>query len=214
MDFRISQTQEQSGSRPVTAASYKMSFSTGGLFVNESVAVARLHKTGSIWTETIDKAMEDGATSLPKAASNRRTLREIVNRVSCLTDDERQFLVEDADRSEQVALLWLAACRAYRFVREFAVEILRERFLSYRLDLPLAAFDQFFDSKAEWNDGLASISLSTRKKLRQVLFRMLREAGIVDDRETIQSAYLSARLVSLVRRRDPNDLLFFPGLQL
>lgn len=89
-----------------------MSFSTGGLFLNESVELARIHEPGSDWASTIVKAMAGGATTLPKAASNRRSLREITNRVSCLTDEERRFLVEDADRAERQALLWLAACRA------------------------------------------------------------------------------------------------------
>ena len=115
-----------------TAASYKMSFSTGGLFVNESLAVARLHGAGADWKQTILLAIGDGATSLPKAASNRRTLREIVNRLSCLTDEERQFLIDEADRPEQEAVLWLATCRAYRFVGAFAVGIIQDRYPSQK----------------------------------------------------------------------------------
>jgi len=190
-----------------------MSFSTGGLFVNESVEVARLHKAGESWKDTILAAMADGSTSLPKAASNRRTLREIANRVSCLTDEERHFLVEQSDRPEQEALLWLAACRAYRFVREFAIEVIRERFLSYRYDLPLDAFDHFYDGKAEWHPELVTISPSTRRKLRQVLFRMLREAGVIDGASNIRPAYLSSRVVALIEGCDPGDLLIFPGLR-
>ncbi len=192
---------------------YKMSFSTGGLFVNESVEVARLHGNGEDWKQTILRALDDGATSLPKVASNRRSLREIANRLSCLTDDERHFLTESADRPEQEALLWLATCRAYRFVKEFALEVIQERYLSHRFDLPLGAFDHFFDAKAEWDDGLAGIRASTRLKLRQILFRILREAGIMDTTGRIRPAYLSARLKSLIMQHDPNDLLFFPGLR-
>jgi hypothetical protein len=72
---------------------YRMSFSTGGLFINESVELVRLHQSGEPWQETQIRAAEEGATSLPKVASNRRTLREISNRVSCLTKEERFFLV-------------------------------------------------------------------------------------------------------------------------
>lgn len=190
-----------------------MSFSTGGLFVNESVELARLHKAGESWQDTIVTAMADGATSLPKAASNRRTLREIANRVSCLTPDEREFLVEQSDRPEQEALLWLAACRAYRFVREFAIEVIQERFLSYRYDLPLDAYDHFFDAKAEWHPELANISTSTRLKLRQILFRMLREAGVIDSANNIRPAYLSSRVVALIKSHNPSDLFVFPGLR-
>lgn len=173
---------------------YKMSFSTGGLFVNESVHLASLHIQGENWTGTIERGLSKGTATLPKSASNRRTLREIANRISHLTSEELAFLVGQADRPEQEAVLWIATCRAYRFIREFAVEVLQERFLSYRLDLPLDAFDQFFDSKAEWSDELASISRSTRLKLRQVLFRMLREAGVIDTADKIRPAYVTPRL--------------------
>ena len=195
------------------ASRYKMSFSTGGLFVNESIALARLHVDGSDWRQTILLAMGEGATSLPKSASNRRTLREIANRLSSLTDPERRFLIEDADRPEQEALLWLAACRAYRFVGEFAVEVIQDRYLSFRLDLPLETFDQFFDAKAEWDDDLAQIVGSTKLKLRQVLFRILREAGILDTGDRIVPSYLSLRLKSLIASRNPKELLYFPGLR-
>lgn len=197
----------------VMADPYKMSFSTGGLFLNESVVLARLHQQGSPWEATIAKAMADGATTLPKAVSNRRSLREITNRVSCLTEEERQFFVEDADRPEREALLWLAACRAYRFAREFVVEVVQERLASHRPDLPYDAFDRFFDEKTELDAALAKISPSTRAKLRQVLFRIMREAGIIDARKTIRTAYLSSRLKSLIVRHDPNDLFVFPGLR-
>ena len=135
-----------------------MSFSTGGLFINESVELAKLHRPDEAWIDTVIRAVEDGATSLPKTASRRRTLREISHRVSQLTADEREFFIEDADRMERQSLLWLATCRAYRFVREFAVEVLRERYLSYQLDLPLETFDVFFGAKAEWDEGLEGIS--------------------------------------------------------
>ena len=197
----------------VAQPAYKMSFSTGGLFVNESISVARLHKAGESWKETILTAMADGSTSLPKAASNRRTLREIANRVACLTEEERHFLINQSDRPEQEALLWLATCRAYLFVREFAMEVIRERFMSYRVDLPLDAFDHFFDGKAEWHPELTKITPSTRLKLRQILFRMLREAGVIDGASNIRPAYLSSRVIALIDHNAADDLLVFPGLR-
>lgn len=191
---------------------YKMSFSTGGLFLNETLAVAQLHETGEPWSATITRALTEGATSLPKAASQRRMLREIVNRVSTLNANELVYLLEEADRSDQQSLLWVATCRAYRFVREFALEVMREKYLSFHLDLPLESFDILYDAKAEWNEGLAGISPSTRAKLRQVLFRMMREANIISDDNRILTAYVSRRLKALLERECPEDLLLFPGL--
>ena len=191
---------------------YKMSFTSGGLFLTESVTVAGMHRSGEDWKDTLERALQEGATSLPKAASNRRTLREIVNRLMTLHDDEVRFLIDDAGRQEQQYLLWVATCRAYRFVREYAVEVICDRFLSYQLELPLESFDIFFEAKAEWDDGLASISDSTRNKLRQILFRMMREAGVVSDDHRIQSTYLSAQLRGLIEATNPTDLAVFPGI--
>lgn len=191
---------------------YKMSFSTGGLFLNESLEVARLHLDGERWEQTILRALEEGTTSLPKSASNRRTLREISNRLLTLSDEERTYLIEDADRSDQQALLWLATCRAYRFIREFAVEVIRERYLSYRMDLPLKTFDILFEAKAEWDEDLAALSRTTQFKLRQIMFRMMREASIITDDNRLQGAILSTRLKTMIEDQNRAELAFFPGI--
>lgn len=191
---------------------YKMSFVVGGLFLNESIEVARMHAPLETWDATLRRALAEGVTSLPKSASRRRTLREIVNRISTLDAEELDYLVEGADRQDQQALLWLATCRAYRFVREFATEVIHERFLSFQLELPLESFDILFAAKAEWDDGLAGISPMTRAKLRQVLFRMMREASVISDDNRILSAYVSPRLKSILAEKCPRDLSVFPGL--
>jgi hypothetical protein len=88
-----------------------------------------------------------------------------------------------------------------------------DRFLSFWLDLPLDTFDHFFEAKAEWDDDLQNIVASTRLKLRQVLFRILREAGILDTSDHIRPAYLSFRLTALIASRNLQELLYFPGLR-
>ena len=191
---------------------YKMSFSTGGLFHNESLEVARLHVDGESWEDTILRAMEEGATSLPKSASNRRSLREISNRLLTLTTEERAYLLDEADRSEQQALLWVATCRAYRFIREFAVEVVRDRYLAYQIELPLESFDILLEAKAEWDDDLASLSQSTRLKLRQIMFRIMREAGIISDDHRIQTAVISTRVRHMIEATNPSELAIFPSV--
>lgn len=191
---------------------YRMSFGAGGLMLNESVEVARLHVTEEPWEDTIRRAMEEGTTALPKAASNRRTIREISNRLLTLTDAERGFLIEQADRTDRQALLWLAICRAYRFIHEFAVEVIRERYLSYQYDLPLERFDILLEAKAEWDEHLASLTSSTRLKLRQVLFRIMREAGVISETSQIQAVLLSNQLKTMIEESAPRDLAVFPGV--
>jgi hypothetical protein len=188
-----------------------MSFSTGGLLLNESLVVTSLHELGEDWGATLRRALEAGSTSLPKTASNRRTLREIVNRLMRLSDEERDALLH-GDRADQQALLWLSTCRAYQFVAEFTVEVIQDRFLTYRYDLPLEQFDIFFDRKAEWNDALQGLSEGTRKKLRQIMFRMMREASIISAENRILPAFLSGQILAMIMDQNPQELQYFPGI--
>ena len=36
---------------------YKMSFTSGGLFLTESVAVAGMHRSGEDWKDTLERAL-------------------------------------------------------------------------------------------------------------------------------------------------------------
>lgn len=189
---------------------YLMSFGTGGLYINESVAIARLHVAGSTWEATVIEAQERGAFPVRKASSARRSIREIVNRLKRLSSDELALLVEGG-RSEQAALLWLAACRAYRFIAEFAVEVLNDRFLSLRTTLNYDDFDTFLSAKEEWSPKLATLSASTRAKLRAVLFRLMREAEILSQDNRILGAMLSPRVLDVIQAGSPDELRYFPG---
>lgn len=189
-----------------------MSFAVGGLHLNESIDIARARSAAETWEQTLERVIDAGVGSLPKAASRRRALREIIVRVSTLSPAELEFLVSDADRNEQQALLWVATCRAYRFVREFATEVVRERTLSLKLDLPLETFDVLLTAKAEWDERLATITPMTRAKLRQILFRIMREASIISDDRLILVPNVSRRLRSLLEDQSPQDLDLFPGL--
>jgi hypothetical protein len=191
---------------------YKMSFTSGGLFLNESIDLAASYLKTRKWTETIALAQAEGLTSLPKEKSKRRMLREITNRLETLSDKELQFLVKKADRQEQRLLLWLSVCRAYRLVREFAVEVVQDRYLAYQLELPIESFDLLFEQKAEWEDSLASTADATRVRLRQVAFKIMREAGIISEDRRIQSTYLSNPLQALVGANTSADLAVFPGV--
>lgn len=191
---------------------YLMSFGTGGLYLNETLAIVAVHQQGVSWEDTAIRARMVGAFPVRKESSAKRTIREITHRLRCLDTDELQLLV-DGHRDEQLALMWLATCRAYRFIGEFAEEILVDRYRSFRTDLTYDDFDSFFARKAEWSLQLAKISESTRKKLRAVLFRLAREADIIGPDDRILGTVLSGRLISLIEQKGAGETIYFPGAQ-
>ena len=189
---------------------YRMSFTIGGLFLNESVAAAVAQERLGDWGLT-QQAIESGeAVGFRKTSSMHRAAREVVTRLRRLTEAELGLLRRGA-REEQAALLWLAVCRTYRLVGEFAIDELQERFLSMRPELEPEAFGRFIEAKAEWNKELATLRPSTRQKLQQVLFRILREAGLLSREGEIQRMPLSKRLLATLGERNTSELAFFPG---
>ena len=194
------------------ASAYRMSFTIGGLFLNESVAAAVAQERLGDWGLT-QQAIESGeAVGFRKASSMHRAAREVVTRLRHLSITELALL-RQGTREEQTALLWLAVCRTYRLVGEFAVEELQERFMALRPELTPEEFGQFIEAKGEWHPELARLKPSTRHKLQQVLFRILREAGLLSRQGQIQRMPLSPRMLAAVRKCNPEELSFFPGAQ-
>ena len=77
-----------------------------------------------------------------------------------LSDEQLELLVE-GNPQEQKKLLWLAICKRYAFIREFASEVVREKFLQLDYLLTEFDYDAFFNRKADWHpelDGLRRIN--------------------------------------------------------
>lgn len=189
---------------------YLMSFGTGGLYVNETQTIAALHDQGETWEQTAARAVKAGAFPVRKESSAKRTIREITHRLRRLDAEELELLL-DGDRHDQQALLWLATCRAYRFIGEFAEEVLCDRFATFRTDLSYDDFDAFFARKADQSRKLAEISEGTRAKLRAVLFRLMREAGLLSPDGRIVGSLLSIRVKELIDRNGAGEIRYFPG---
>jgi hypothetical protein len=194
----------------LSGTAYRMSFTVGGLFLNEALAAAMAHDRLGDWTQAQEEIQAGAAVGFRKTSSMHRAAREVVTRLKQLTEAELALL-RRGTREEQAALLWLAICRTYRLVGEFAVEVLQERFLSLRPELEPEAFGRFIEAKAEWQKELATLKPSTRQKLQQVLFRILREAGLWSREGQIQRMPLSKRLLATLGERNASELAFFPG---
>lgn len=192
-------------------APYLLSFTAAGALREDSVRLAELYTRLRDWRSVREHALRVNILQARKTSSASRIVRELLFRLQELSDAELELLVEGT-LTEQNQLLWLAICRRYRLIAEFAREVVRERFLSFAPTLELGDFDSFFDRKADWAEELDRLAPVTRKKLRQVLFRMLREVGLLDAEGLILAALISDRMYRLVARREPQALQYFPVL--
>jgi len=94
------------------------------------------------------------------------------------------------------------------------VEVLREHHLLRRRQITLGDYDNFYNSKALWHPELDALAPSTQSKLRQNLFRMLREADLLSAQHLIQPALPSLHLAQLLAQQGLEQLLVFPATDL
>lgn len=186
-----------------------MSFTAGSLFHRESVSLAKLYLDCRDWNVVRDVVIADNLLQARTLNTLKRICREVLSRIQTLSYDTLEFFVE-GNSQEQGYLLWLAICRRYNFIADFAVEVLRERYISLKTDVTYDDFDSFFNRKSEWHCELDDLTQTTREKLRQILFKMLRQADLLAVNNTINAAMLSPRLLELILQGDRRDLLYFP----
>lgn len=191
------------------APRYALSFTTGGLLEREAATLAPIYLQERDWVKVRDLAVKENLLQARTYRTGVRLVRETVKRLSSLADHEVEIL-DEVTASERGHLMWVAACRRYDLIGEFAEEVLRERFLTLASTVSYEDYDSFYRAKAMWHDELDDVTDLSYKKLREVLFKMMVEAGLLTTRRAIEPALLSARVAECLTERTPSDIRFFP----
>lgn len=188
---------------------YKLSFTAASLAINQSASIAQSYLESGDWNQTKQIIREKNLLQSRTNSRTTRVARELTQRLKLLTDKQLELLVE-GNPTEQKYLLWFAVCKTYELIKEFAVEVLHEKYLSRSMTVSDLDYDAFFNRKADWSEDLDQITTSTRKKLRQVMLLMAKEAGLITDDNMIMRAMLSKRLVEVLKPDAPMSFQIFP----
>ncbi len=188
---------------------YSMSFTTASLLYNESLMVATLFVENQDWSQVRETVLAENRLQMRTQNASQRTFREISSRLKQLTPAQMETLLESEPR-QQNYLLWLAFCKRYRFVYDFAVTVMREKFLRLDLQLTHEEYEIYFIHKAEWHPEVERIAESTRTKQKQIVFKTMREAGLLNQQGQIVPVLLSPSVANVIVQDDPTHLTIFP----
>lgn len=193
----------------MTDKKYSMSFTTAPLLYNESLMIAALFAEVQDWSMVRETVLAENRLQMRTVNSSKRIFQEISSRLKQLTPAQMETLLESEPR-DQNHLLWLAFCKRYRFVYDFAATVMREKYVRLDLKLTYEDYDIFFNHKAEWHPEVERVAEATRKKLRQFLFRIMREAELLNQQGQIVPVLLSPRVADVIVQDDPTHLTIFP----
>ena len=145
-----------------------------------------------------------------KEATGKRLFVEYQKRLGALTSDQVTILIEGSLTSQK-QIAFLAMAKLHGFIRDFAVEILREKVLLFDYKLTEGEYVTFFRRKLEEYPSMYKMSDLTHKKIRQVLFKVLEQAGIIDSikNREIQPQLLDDKLINAIANDDKKWLRLF-----
>ncbi len=188
---------------------YQLSFTAASLRLSEMVKVASFVLGND--TPDLNEIKESGEVfGSVKNRTTDREFREIKHRLKKLTQDQIEILANE-DLSSQKQMAFLGVCKHYTFIRDFTVDVIRDKALVFDYQIHESDYNGFINSKTEIHPELEDFSESTLKKAKQVMFRILEQADIINNavEKMIQPQILQPKVIKSILVEDPQWLKIF-----
>jgi Putative inner membrane protein (DUF1819) len=187
---------------------YRLSFTAAALRPELARIVAEIYLAERDWGEARRRILSSNSLQCRTSSSAVRLERELRQRLKTLTHRQIILLV-GATAEDRAAAAWLAACKRFPLAFEFAAEVLREKLEAHDPVLRRSDYEEFVEQKALSHPELVELTNSSKSKVRQVLLRMLVEAGLLRlgggaALGTIQRPVVSPEVVQAIAADDPH----------
>ena len=190
---------------------YRLSFGTGNAYINESNLILKKYLENKDWKETEKYIIENNILQTNTFSSAKRVFREISLRLKSLSNEEQEFFIR-SNYVDQSILIWISICRTYKFIGDFSSMIISEKFSSYQIELDYNDFNYFYEQQKVFYEELNSLKDSTRKKLRQVFFKIMKDLNIISKIKKI-TPLLPSKEIKEISKSTKKDLkLFLPSV--
>ena len=190
---------------------YRLSFGTGNAYINASNLILRKYFENKDWKETEKYTIENNILQTNSLSSAKRIFREVSLRLKSLSNKEQEFFIR-SNYIDQSILIWISICRTYKFIGDFSSMIISEKFNSYQLEMNYNDFNYFYEQQKVYHEELNLLKDSTRKKLRQVIFRIMKDLNIISQTKEITPLLPSMELKEISKLTRKDLKLFLTGL--
>jgi hypothetical protein len=182
---------------------YNFAFTATSLRLREMI----LYANARLDSREIDFVNELGKG---KVATGKRFNQEFRKRLNKLTNTQLALLAT-GDLIAQKQIAFLAVCKTYGFLRDFAIEVLREKILLFDYEFNDGEYISFYRRKIDLHPEMEKLTETTQKKIRQVSYKILEQAGIIEDvkSKTFHPQLLDKSVSDAIVSDDPNWLKIF-----
>jgi len=157
---------------------YSLTFTAASLRPELARIVAETYLECADWEETHRRVLAGNLLQARNPASGVRMEREMRQRLQTLTREQLEISAGGSADS-RAAIAWLSVLKLNPFVFAFAADALQDKLEAHDPVLRPSDYEEFIASESLMHSELQKLTPATKSKIRQVLFRMLREAGIL-----------------------------------
>lgn len=193
------------------ASRYTLGFTGASLRPELTRIIAEDYLLTSDWAETRRRVLDNNSLQARTRKSASRLEGELRQRLETLTRPQLELLA-GGNADDAAALSWLAACKYVPFLFEFAAEVLRDKLAGHDATLRPSDYEAYAEHKALLHPELVRLKEGSRQKLREVLLRMLHQAGVLvrgGDLGIIQRPVLSPAVTRAIASDNPRWLACF-----
>ena len=181
---------------------FRLSFTAASLLVSDMALLSN---------EVLDAEGDWGQISEDVIVRNRlnsskREFRELMLRLKTLSNDELEVLaIGSLDDQKQVSLI--AFGRTYLFFRQFLRDVVLRKVQVFDYQLSDMDYWSFLTSNELTHPELGDLSDLTKGKLRQVMFKVMEQGGILDGVQTkrIVVPLITSRVRALLEANSGRD---------
>jgi len=191
---------------------YTYSFTGASALIAETLVIAEEYFKLQDWKAVEQSLLENNLLNKVKQATFKREFFEIKKRLSLLTQDQLQLMIHGS-LDDAKAMILLSLVKAYTFLRDFIVEVIRNKYLIYDTVISDSDYLKFVNSKSLSHNELSAITEVTAKKVKQVIFKLLEQVGLITQAKngSILKPILNNKVIDVIVDDDPallNAFLF------
>ncbi len=164
---------------------YNADIVAGSLLVPESRKIARLLLEQADDDDWYRSIIVDNILQKRSPASAKRQTRLIRNRLELMAPGLWQLIVDGSSGVAAQAVL-AAAIKQSRLLGDFMDQVIRNHVKTFDPQLTAKDWSMFIENCEQIDPKVTTWAESTRKKLKQVILRILAEAGYVDSTRSLK----------------------------
>lgn len=189
---------------------YIFSFTGASALITETMIIAEEYDRLRNWKKVEVSLVENNLLNKVKQTTFKREFSEIKKRLTQLTNDQLQLLIHGSHEDAKLMIL-LSLIKAYSYLRAFIVDVIRTKYLLFDTVVSETDYIRFVNAKSYSHDELNEITEVTAKKVKQVVFKLLEQVGLITQARngSILKPILNSKVIDVIIDDDPALLSTF-----